>query len=255
MAKDDAGDRPGCLITRPEPGTAATAARVAVLGWEPVLAPALLLSSLPMEPAPEARVVLVPSAAVLPSLAAVCPPDLPVLAVGEGTGAAARAAGFTDVIAAEGDAASLIVLAAARLDRDGPLLLPSGQGYGDELAAGLEAHGFRVIRREAYVATEAASLPEAAIQALAVGRIRVALFFSPRTARATISLMRGAGLYGAATRIRALALSSRVAEALSGASGDIAWGGLDVAPRPDQDALLGLLGPPPALALPTRPEG
>jgi uroporphyrinogen-III synthase len=258
LAEDDstATGRPGCLITRPEPGAAATAVRVAALGWQPVLAPALLLSSLPIAPAPEARAVLVPSAAALPSLAESCPPGLPVLAVGEGTAAAARNAGFTDVIAAEGDALSLAALAGARLDTAGPVLLASGQGYGDDLAADLAARGFAVIRRDAYVATEATTLPEAARDALAEGRIRVALFFSPRSARSTLSLMREAGLCGAATGIRALALSRRVAEALCGAPGNLSWGGLDVAPRPDQEALLALLGSPPqVLALPASPEG
>ncbi|WP_424137394.1 uroporphyrinogen-III synthase [Roseomonas chloroacetimidivorans] len=234
----------GCLITRPEPGATATAARVAALGWRPVLAPALVLSPLPMAPAPEARAVLLPSAAALPSLREACPPDLPVLAVGEGTATAARAAGFTNVVAAGGDAAALAELAGKRLEPSaGPVLLATGRGYGDDLAEDLAARGLAVIRREAYAAAEATQLPEDARAALAKGQVRVALFYSPRSARSAIALLRGAGLCGAATGIRALALSGRVAEALSASPGDVSWGGLDVAPRPDQDALLGLLGP------------
>ena len=35
---------PGVLVTRPEPGAAETARRVAALGWRPILAPALVLA-------------------------------------------------------------------------------------------------------------------------------------------------------------------------------------------------------------------
>jgi uroporphyrinogen-III synthase len=267
LAESDTGARPGCLITRPEPGAAATAVRVAKLGWQPVLAPALRLCPIPMEQAPAVQAVLLPSAAAIPSLLAAFPPDLPVLAVGEGTAAAARAAGFGEVAAAGGDALSLAALAAARLDpRAGPLLLAAGRGYGDELAADLARRGFTVIRRDAYAATEIAELPEPAREALQRGAVRAALFLSPRSARSAVALLRAAGLCGAATGIRALALSGRVAECLLAASGPaassggfpgrLAWGGLDVAPRPDHDALLGLLGPAPrALALPAGPEG
>ncbi|SHJ95318.1 uroporphyrinogen-III synthase [Roseomonas rosea] len=253
MAERD-GSRPACLITRPEPGGSATAGRVAALGWEPVLTPALVLNPLPMEPVPEARAVLLPSAAALPSLAGVLPPGLPLLAVGEGTAEAARAAGFRDVAAAAGDAVSLAAMASARLDpAGGPVLLASGRGYGDALAADLAGRGFSVIRREVYVAAETTELWPEAREALAAGQVRAALFLSPRSAQSFVAQLRKAGLGGAATAIRAVALSGRVAEALllasSGASGAnpgaFAWGGLDVAPRPDQDALLALLGPAP----------
>ncbi|MBP0447173.1 uroporphyrinogen-III synthase [Roseomonas sp. SSH11] len=247
MADRGGASRPACLITRPEPGAAATAARVAALGWRPVLAPALRLAPLSLAPMPEARALLLPSAAALPALRGVLPPSLPVLAVGAGTAAAAQGAGFTRVVAAEGDAASLAVLAAASLDpREGPVLLATGQGYGDELAAELERRGFSVIRRETYAATEVAELPPLARDALRAGQVRAALFLSPRSARSTLAQLRASGLTAAATGIRAVALSARVAEALStspeGFSAPITWGGLDVAPRPDQDALLALLG-------------
>jgi uroporphyrinogen-III synthase len=242
------GDAPACLITRPEPGAATTAARVAALQWRPVLAPALVLSPISMRSLPEAQAALLPSAASVPSLAASCPPGLPVLAVGEATADAARAAGFTDVSAAEGVATSLAALASARLDpAAGPLLLASGQGYGAELEADLRSRGFRVVRRTAYAAAEVRALPDEARDALAHGIVRAALFFSPRSAASFVCLLRGAGLTEAATGIRALALSGRVAQALSGCS----WGGLDAAPRPHQDALLALLG----RACPTRNEG
>lgn len=205
-----------------------------------------------MAPAPEAQAALVASAAAIPALAATCPPGLPLLAVGEGTARAARIVGFTGVLAAEGDSDSLVDLVADRLSpAGGALLLAAGRGYGDDLAEALSARGFAVIRREAYAATEAACLPASAHRALVAGSVRTALFFSPRSAAAVVSLIQAAGLCGAATAIRAVALSGRVARALDGLS----WGGLDVASRPDQDTLLGLLGPAPPLAPHARPEG
>ncbi|WP_458096100.1 uroporphyrinogen-III synthase [Roseomonas sp. WA12] len=248
---------PGCLITRPEPGGARTAERVSALGWTPVLAPALILTPLSIRSAPGSQAALLPSAAAVFAMAGTVPADLPMLAVGEGTAEAARSAGFQKVAAAEGDAVSLAAMASARLDpAAGPLLLASGRGYGDELAADLAARGFSVIRREAYEAREAEALPAAACAALAGGSVRAALFLSPRSAVSFLALLRAAGLWDAATGIRAVALSGRVARALAGPP----WGGLDVAPRPDQDALLELLGRAPLstalpLASPVRPEG
>jgi len=250
--------RPACLVTRPEPGAADTAAAVAALGWEPVLAPALLLRAttapasarppgllLRASARPPVQAVLLTSRAAARALAGRADAPLrgrPVLAVGAGTAAEAARAGATAVAAAAGDAASLLALALARLDpAAGPLLLPVGRGYGAELAAALRAAGFRVIRRVAYEAVPATALPPAAEAALRRGAVRVALFFSPRSAAATTRLLRAAGLEGAATGIVALALSGRVASALAG----LPWRGLHAPARPVPDALLALLGPPP----------
>ncbi|HEY4250097.1 MAG TPA: uroporphyrinogen-III synthase, partial [Roseomonas sp.] len=75
----------------------------------PVLAPALLLAPRPFGPPPPAQALLLPSRAAARALDAW---DIPVLAVGEGTAAEARARGFTAVTAAAGDAAALAGLAA-----------------------------------------------------------------------------------------------------------------------------------------------
>ncbi|MBR0673780.1 uroporphyrinogen-III synthase [Neoroseomonas soli] len=227
------------LITRPEPGAAETAAAVATLGWRPILAPALVLRAIPPERLPAAQALLLPSRAAARALP---PSAMPVLAVGAGTAAEARACGFPDVICAEGDAASLVVLAAARLDpAAGPLLLAVGRGYSAELAADLRARGFRVLRRVVYEASPAEALPPEAIDALARGAVAAALFTSPRCARITLALMRHAGLAEAAHGIRALAISARIAEALA----PLPWATREVTARPDPTLLPGLLGPAP----------
>ncbi len=118
------------------------------------------------------------------------------------------------------------------------------------LAGLLRARGFRVLRRVVYTAVPADTLPPAARAALLAGRVVSAMFFSPRSAAATISLLQQAGPEIAATpaRIEALAISPRVAEVLRrGAAPPLpAWRRIRVAARPDQDAMLALLGPCPA---------
>lgn len=229
------------LVTRPEPGATDTARRVEALGWRPVLAPALVLSPRPADgPPPGAQAVLLPSRAAARALP---PSDVPVLAVGEGTAAEARAHGFVNVTAAGGDAAALAEEASARLDpAAGPLLLAVGAGYGLELALDLRRRGFRVRRRVVYSAEPAPGLPEPARAALASEAVVAALFFSPRSAGCAISLLRAAGLAGTLARAEALAISPRVAAVLSAAAPEPRWRGLRVAARPDQDSLLLLLG-------------
>jgi uroporphyrinogen-III synthase len=228
------------LVTRPAPGDAETAAAVAALGWEPLLAPALVLRETPPETLPRAQALLLASRAAARALPSA---PLPVLAVGEGTAAEARARGFSDVTAAEGDAAALAALAAARLDPAvGPLLLAVGRGYGAELAAALRARGFRVIRRVVYAAHPATALPDAARDAIAAGRVAAMLVTSPRGARITAMLLRRAGLGDATQAMRTLVLSPRIAEALK----PLRFAAVEMPARPDPALLPALLGAPPA---------
>jgi uroporphyrinogen-III synthase len=229
---------PGVLVTRPEPGAAETAARLAARGWRPVLAPALVLAPRPMAPAPRAQALLLASRA---AARAVPVSGLPVLAVGAATAEAARERGFTDVAAAGGDAAALAALAAARLDpAAGPLLLAVGQGYSQALAAALRARGFRVLRRIVYAAREAPALPPEAAAALRATETPHALFFSPRSAACSVQLLGEAGLSGCTRGMVAHAISPRVAAVLAA----LPWRAVRVAARPDQDHLLEQLGTP-----------
>jgi uroporphyrinogen-III synthase len=230
------------LVTRPEPGGQETASRLAALGWTPVLAPALVLAPRGFR-LPPVQAVLVTSRAAARALPA-ADAGLPLLAVGAATAQAARDAGWADTRAAEGTAADLARLAAATLDvAGGPLLLAVGAGYALDLAADLRARGFRVLRRIAYAAAPARSLPAAAQAALAGGSLRTILFHSPRSARCAITLLRAAGHAETTAGMAALAISPRVAEAAAAALAPLAWRALRVAERPDEDALLALLGP------------
>jgi uroporphyrinogen-III synthase len=233
---------PAVLVTRPEPGGTETARRVAALGWEPVLAPALVLR-------PRGFVIPPAQALVLTSRAAARAlpppvPGLPVLAVGEATAIEAQGRGWAECHAAEGTAESLAALAGRMLDpARGALILAVGEGYALDLAAALRTRGFRVVRRIAYAAAPAETLPEAARFAIGAGRVGTVLFHSPRSALCAMTLFRAAGLAAAAPRMEVLAISRRVAQAAVAAAAPQAWRAVRIAARPEEQALLALLGP------------
>ena len=232
------------LITRPEPGAAESARAVAALGWQAVLAPALILTALPFKAHANCQAIIVTSRAAARALP---PAKLPVIAVGEATAAEARARGFADVRAAAGDAQALAALIGATLKPEaGTLCLAVGEGYALDLAAALRAKGFRVIRRVVYAARPSTELPAEAFQAIRERRIHAALFTSPRSALVAMRLLADAGLHKAAQNMIAIALSPRIAAALAA----LPWAEIRTASRPDHAALLACLGPADVLKAP-----
>ncbi|MEE8271543.1 MAG: uroporphyrinogen-III synthase, partial [Alphaproteobacteria bacterium] len=134
--------------------------------------------------------------------------DLPALAIGRATAAAARAAGFAAVGCADGDAPALARLAIERLDpAAGALFHPAGKDVAGDLKDTLEAAGFAVRRTVLYRATAAATLPPAAAAALRQGGLAGTLFFSPRTADVFARLVAAAGLVERLRGLIALCLS------------------------------------------------
>jgi uroporphyrinogen-III synthase len=209
------------------------------LGYRPVIAALLdvhpLSAALP--PAERFHAILATSGNAVRAL-----PNshrhLPLFAVGEATAARARAAGFTRVDNADGNACALAVLVAERCTRrDAPLLIATGRGQGRDLAADLRTRGFRVVRRVVYAAVPVAVLPRAACIALTSGRLVAALFFSAETARQCIRLIQAAGLDETVKAVEALAIGGRAAVALRA----LPWRRIRVAERPNQNAMLALL--------------
>ena len=83
-----------------------------------------------------------------------------MLAVGQTSADAARAAGFTDVTSADGDAGDLARLAATRFPRSKiPLLHVAGLDRSGELAGALSAQGIAVRIAVAYRAAAATAFP------------------------------------------------------------------------------------------------
>ena len=161
--------------------------------------------------------------------------DLPALAVGDATAAAARSAGFARVESAAGTVEDLAALAARRLDpAAGPLFHGAAVHLAGDLKGRLEDRGFTLRRRVLYRAEPAERLSEAARAAIAGGGIDAVLFFSPRTAETFVRLLDDAGLSTALADCHAVCLSRAVAEALR----TIVWRGIVVAARPKQDELV-----------------
>lgn len=228
------------LVTRQEPDASATVARLATLGWEGIAAPLLAIEAVPARLPPAGAV----QAVILGSINAVrhLPKRFrarPLLAVGDATAEAARAAGFAHVESAAGDARDLAALASARLDPAGPpLLLATARGAGAPLAADLRARGFRVLRRVTYRARPLPVLPEAAAAALAEGRVAEVLFFSASAARVFGRVARARRLTHTLGGVGAVTISLAASEIAT----SLGFGAVRTAARPDQESLLALLG-------------
>ncbi len=218
------------LVTRPEPGASATAARLRAMGHEPIFAPCLAITPLDLKlSAPPAALIITSGQAVqaLPaSLAAV-----PAFCVGDATANRLRAAGFLQVESAGADAAALFRLITARR-LPGLHLLAVGERQGLALARQLNAAGISTIRRKVYRATFLRAMPDDVRAALAAGEIDAALFYSTETARAFVRL-NPPGTGG----MFACALSPGVAVALHG----LPWREIRVALAPTEADLMALL--------------
>ncbi|MGE4219757.1 MAG: uroporphyrinogen-III synthase, partial [Alphaproteobacteria bacterium] len=236
-----AARRPCVIVTRPRPDAEALIKALEERGIDTVAAP--LLDILPEDgPAPDlggVQALLFTSANGVRAFAARSAIRIhPVLAVGDATAAAARAAGFADVKSAGGNVDDLARLAIRQFDpNSGDLLHVAGTDVAGDLAGALSAAGFSMRRAVLYSARAAATLPEPAALALRTGRADAILFFSPRTAGSFVTLARDAGLGDACRRLGAVCLSDAVAAAAQG----LPWREVAVAEAPTQAALLAAL--------------
>ncbi len=226
------------LVTRPLDDAQLLAASLGARGHETLIEPLLVITpdlnaALPLD---GIRGVLFTSANGVRAFALRSQRrDLAVFAVGEATAAASREIGFTDVQAAAGDVEALAALVVERCrPADGPLLHVAGTVTTGDLAGRLGERGFDVRRAALYSATPIERLSDAAAQELHDGRIDGIVFFSPRTARAFVTLLQDPLLRGATSRLTAFALSPAVADAAA----PLAWQRIVVAESPNESALL-----------------
>jgi uroporphyrinogen-III synthase len=242
------------LITRPEPDAERTAAALRQEGHQVDLAALLRIETIAdaqLGSGPWSALA-VTSANALRAVAShprrADLKGLRVFAVGRRTAAAARAAGFPDVVAAGGDVQEL----AQRLrewaqgeqdetkgdhrkgrERD-PLLYLAGQDRSGDLAAA----GQRVRTVAVYRAIKAERFPPAIDAALAAGQIEGVLHFSRRSAEAYVDCARAAALLERALMPVHYCVSRQIAEPL------VAAGAKDVriAAVPQERALIDLIG-------------
>lgn len=230
------------LITRPREQAQALARKLEALGHEVLTEPLLAI-----EPLPSVRVRLDAVQAILltsANAAGALPPEgrhLPVLAVGGATARAARAAGWTTVVEARGDAASLARLVRERCSPAGGALLHlCGEQVREDLAERLAAAGFELRRQVVYRAVAARELSAELVVALRQDRLDAVLLLSPRTARTFVDLVIEHGLDARLGDTEALCLSDAVAEPCR----ELPFAAVWTAARPELDALLERLDAP-----------
>jgi uroporphyrinogen-III synthase len=236
------------LLTRPEPDNARTAAALRAQGHEVVLAPLLRIEAVAeadLGASPSSRswtAILITSANGVRALAA--HPRrrdllaLPLLAVGQASADAARAAGFANVSSADGNADDLALLAARRFAGARlPLLHLAGRDRSSDLAGALAARGLAVRTVVIYRAAKAERFPPAARAALEQGQIDGVLHFSRRSVESYLDC--GRDIVGPALEPVHYCLSARAAEPLrlAGAAH------ISVASQPDEASLLALVTP------------
>jgi len=239
--------RPHILVTRPAEDAEPLAARLRDQGYDASIEPMLDIVWLdgPEPDLKDVQALLFTSAnGVRGYSRRTGRRHLPVYAVGDATARAARTAGFADVESASGDVYALADLVRARTTSDaGVLLHVAGTKLAGDLAGMLTNAGFSVRRATLYDAVPSTRLSENTSTALRTGTLDAVLFFSPRTARSFVRLVNEAGLIDRCRTVDALCLSPAVAEAARtyGDQGVTPWQSVRVAPRPEQDSLLGLL--------------
>lgn len=231
------------LVTRPRSEGEALAARLRKMGIETLLEPMLDRVPLPHPPLDltEVQGVLLTSRGAAQALAGATPDrSLTLYTVGDATAGAARRLGFHNVTSADGGAADLAKLVRAKVDpAGGGLLHVRGAHTAGDLAGDLSGAGFTVHEAILYEALPAKRLSTGCADALRAGALDGAIFFSPRSAETFVNLAHMAGLEAVAARLDAYCLSDAVARAAAG----LGWRRVAVSPRPDLDALVGLLVP------------
>lgn len=225
-------------VTRPEVDGERSARALRAHGHEVLLAPLMRLEPIAADLAGDWGAVVITSANALTAIARnpVCPElqKLPLFAVGRRS--AAAAAGFAQIFSAEGDATDLVRLI-VREHRGGTLLYLAGEDRAADLVGELAMRGIRADMRIVYRAVTA-PFPPHLIAALRDSSIDAALHFSRRSAQNYIAGAHAAGITGPALHIRQICISEQVAEPLRGAGAKR----VEVAPQPNERALIGLLG-------------
>jgi uroporphyrinogen-III synthase len=228
------------LITRPMPEATDTATWLQAKGFETWVDSQLVIEPVVCEPVEgNFNVALFTSGNGVRHV----PPEMLhrqplVLTVGGATADMAKARGFKSVLSACGDVGSLYELCLNTLDPAWDRLTHfAGVTTIGHLAGRLVSAGFQAQEKVVYVARAKDTLSGQTQLYIQQGRIRSALFFSPKTATVFMENLNRYGLMQDLSPITAFCMSSAVADQLSHAS----WSGIKIADKPTQAALLNLL--------------
>ena len=226
---------PSVLITRPTPEAEDFAASVANLGYGTLLDPLLTAQYFSVaEPSlPQAVVATSAHAFATPAL-----PEwtrLPVFVMGENSKASARAAGYQNILSANGDFTALLKLIQATLVPGGQILYLRGETVRHDLQAQLPL--FSIREEIVYAMRPAQQLRETTVAALRTGAPLTVTLFSPQTATVFARLVDGHGLIPALQRTNVLCLSDAVLESVY----NLPWQRSGVAGQPDRQGMLAVL--------------
>jgi uroporphyrinogen-III synthase len=229
------------LVTRPEPDAARTAVKLRAAGHEVAVDSLLTIEAIAFEPPRgEYAALAVTSANAFRAVATNSSIEklksLPLFALGMHTANAARLAGFVSIEVAGGDAGALGESLARKLPANSRVLYLAGEDRARDLAALTASANIAVETLVVYRAKAAERLREATVEKLRARGFDVALHFSPRSAETLIALARKAGCESALRSLRHLCLSDAVGLVLSEAGMKA-----EIAPRPEEEALLSLL--------------
>jgi uroporphyrinogen-III synthase len=224
------------IVTRAQPGADETAAHLAQLGYRAILSPMLKIVDTGLDRATLESVTelvftsangvraFLTSGAGTESFTAWC--------VGPATTAAAREAGFANIVEGDGDADDLArLILTARSELSGPLLHIANDAAAGNLIATLKAAGLDARFQAAYHAQPVPALSAPALAALADGPSALLVHSAKGADAVAVS---GADLRQAVI----VAISPNAAAPLLGAP----HAGLRIAARPNEDALMAALG-------------
>ena len=174
--------------------------------------------------------------------------NLPVLAVGDATAAAAARAGFTRVISAKGNGAAVAALLAEEAPKLNlkKILHPCSADTPDSIAAALEGMDVTVVRRPVYKAALTENFPDDVLAALRRGTVDTVMLFSARTAANFVNLLQKSGIENLSRHLEVIAISKAAAAPL----GELHWRCVRVAKKPQLAAVVQALnalekaGPP-----------
>ncbi len=199
-------------ITRAQPGAELTAVRVRALGHEAFLAPLLTvcpLADVVVDLTGVSALAFTSANGVAAYVAVTTDRSQRVFAVGAATAQAVRAAGFRNVLSADGDVEALARgIAARKRDLTGCVLHPGAAQLAGDLVGALEGHGIQA-RRLVLYDTVANTLAPEVLEALP--GVDTVLLHSPKAAEVLAELTKDHPL----PRLRALCLSKAVMNPLA----------------------------------------
>lgn len=229
------------LVTRPSPDGERTAEALTAMGHDALLAPMLEVrfeTDVPIDLTGAAALAFTSRNGVRAARAHAAFDVLSKLkayCVGGGTADEAESAGFQSVICADGDLEALArsIVAAGET---GPVLHLRGRHAAGDLSGDLEREDIESRAAILYRSEPVTALPRTAETVLSKGQIDAILFYSPRTAKTFVSILKDDALISARTT-PCLCLSDAIAQPLR----DAGFERVKVAVTPDAASLMRLV--------------